>query len=89
MLVVNVKFKIRNCSYCCNLFCSRSKGRILSDIWEYFTFAFTQAAKGAAATDARFADLSSNDSPLFVRSFSTANLFSVLILLASKDLQNT
>jgi hypothetical protein len=71
----------------CNLFCSRSKGLIFSRTAEYFTFAVTHDARGAAATEARLAFLGSKDSFLSRSSFSTACLFSVFILRALKDLK--
>lgn len=75
-------------AYCFSLFCSLSSGRILSKTLEYFTLASTQAARGAAATEARFADFWSNESLFIPISLSTACRFSVCIRLASNDLQN-
>lgn len=55
-----MKIKVRLISilyftYDSNAACSVSKGWIRSKTWEYWMFALTHAAKGAAAVLARFA----------------------------------
>ena len=70
----------------CRAACSRSKGAMRSRTREYRTLAWTQAASGAAAAEARLAVLASKDSPLFASSCSTAFRLSGVIFLASKDL---
>lgn len=60
---------------------------MFSEIFEYFTLAETQAARGAAATDALFAVFMSKESGLAAINLSTACRFSELIRLASKDLK--
>lgn len=76
----------RNFSNLCKRFCSLVSGLILSITCEYRTLAFTQAAKGAAATEARLEDFGSKESLLFCMSLSTACRLSAVILLASNDL---
>lgn len=63
-------------TYNSNLFCSFSKGRILSSTIAYLILAFTQAAKGAAATDALLATFGSNESRLSASNRLTASLLS-------------
>lgn len=67
--------------------CSSSSGLILSRTRAKLTLAWTQAANGAAAADARFATLASNDSPLLASNCSTARRLSDVIFLASNDLK--
>lgn len=83
----NRQFKRCCKTYCSSLLCSRSSGLILSKTLEYFTLAVTQAASGAAATEALFAFLASNDAARFDTSCSTDWRFSVVMRLASNDLQ--
>lgn len=66
--------------------CSSSSGLILSSTRAKLTFACTQAASGAAAAEARFATLTSNESLLLAINCSTARRLSGEIFLASKDL---
>lgn len=53
--------------------CSASSGCIFSRTWEYWTFAFTHAANGAAAALARFAFWSTNIHTYF------SSLFHILL----------
>jgi hypothetical protein len=52
---INQSIKQLIVSYFFSSFCSASSGPIFSKTYEYLTFAFTQIAKGSAATDALLA----------------------------------
>lgn len=65
--------------------CSVSSGLILCSMWEYATLATTHEASGAAAADALFAFLESNESRFDSSSFSTESLLASEILRASKN----